>query len=596
MTKPTSLQTAPLEKLTEEEAYLWAIFQDPVDLAEFSWFDATNEENGNFFRCYDYQFAWWRYPDHYTIDFSARSVGKTLGIQLRMFQFPFILPEREAVITASTQAQVDRVTNAIEYRFDNQRLGREMIMAPPVHRPFVLKMKNGAKIMGIIPRGDGSGLRGVHPTILEMDEAQDMPEQAWSEATETVSRKEKRAAWHCHGVTTGVGNEFYRQSKHAMDETELRPVSHDLEGLFTIHHIPAMADPFFTPQERKRKMNTYPEESEWRRNVRGLPGDALSPLFRPAAVRRSIEDDLSAEYNREIYWHRTINNFDLNATQTDIVTLLAKPQEHTDPRFTVIWAGMDIGLSNDPTEILLFAEYHLEGEEKKAMLARKDKAFPKNNQSRLMCIGRISLKGVHAPAQGDLIMWLCENYDIQRFTMDSTGIGLPMFQYIQREQATPGSDKAHAARRALASIIGYNFKQKILVAFDDRIEVDSRLIDDKVKEQGILREVKPWSTDMIRLYLEEQRLWLPWDIDFITQLEASKFTFKRGQFDDYGRRVQMFTTGDDHCLDALRMAVLGHAQMTIDTMVAAPQKAVFEQIISADDFGAFRGDYDPYGW
>ena len=81
------------------------------------------------------------------------------------------------LITAPEMIHLDPVTKVIEDRLLATRLSREMLKSQNqssgiTHRPFEAKFKNNAKIVGRIPQKDGKGVKGMHPRMLEMDEAQ----------------------------------------------------------------------------------------------------------------------------------------------------------------------------------------------------------------------------------------------------------------------------------------------------------------------------------------------------------------------------------------------------------------------------------------
>lgn len=208
---------AAVEPLTEEEAYLWAILSDPsgLDQAEFSWFNAEDEET-NCFRAWPFQWKWWRDITSQQIDQCGRSVGKSLSIKVRSFAFPFIHPGQEMVITAPEGNHLDAVTDVVETAFVNTRLGREMIMKSRSgikHRPFHMNFANGSRIMGRIPQRDGKGVKGIHPIWLELDEAQDYPKDGWIEIFETLKQGHDGAVWRAHGVTRGVRDFFHDFTK-----------------------------------------------------------------------------------------------------------------------------------------------------------------------------------------------------------------------------------------------------------------------------------------------------------------------------------------------------------------------------------------------
>src|ERR1035437_6922472 len=116
-----------VEALTNEEQYLVALLQDPsgVDLAEFLWQDADQKDN--LFRCYPFQYAWYRNDSKQQIDQCARSIGKSMGIQMRGYAFAFCNPENDMMITAPEMIHLDPVTKAIEDRLMSTRLSQEML-------------------------------------------------------------------------------------------------------------------------------------------------------------------------------------------------------------------------------------------------------------------------------------------------------------------------------------------------------------------------------------------------------------------------------------------------------------------------------------
>ena len=207
---------------------------------------------------------------------------------------------------------------------------------------------------------------------------------------------------------------------------------------------------------------------------------------------------------------------------------------------------MDVGYTNDPSEILVFAEVY-------------DKSLNKKNESVLKLITRVQLERINNPNQVAAIMWLMNFYQPKTFSMDKTGVGLPLFQDLQAA--------AKADRRVtgmLDRIKGYNFSEKILVDFDSTIEVDE-FRGDLVEDTGIKKNVLEYSSDKLRWLVDNQRLWLPWDTELIGEYQGQTYTFDKSTMDMYGRR-KVFSKGNFHALDASRMAVLGWAQHSIESV------------------------------
>ena len=95
----------------------------------------------------------------------ARAIGKSLGIQMRAFAFPFTNPGEEMLITAPELIHLDPVTKYIESRITDCRIGREFLKTAGkatgfTHRPFEATFRNGASIKGRIPQKDGKGVKG----------------------------------------------------------------------------------------------------------------------------------------------------------------------------------------------------------------------------------------------------------------------------------------------------------------------------------------------------------------------------------------------------------------------------------------------------
>jgi hypothetical protein len=415
-----------VEDLTEEEAYLFAILQDHggIDQAEFFWMDY--EKPDLCWRAWPFQWKWWRDDSHYQADQCARSVGKSLSIKARAFAFPILHPGGEMVITAPEGVHLDAVTDNIETVFFSCRFGEEMLASGRTgvkHKPFHMNFRNGARIMGRIPQRDGKGLKGIHPLWLELDECQDFPDPGWTEIRETLKRGHEGAVWRCHGVTRGVRDEFYNITT--------RPDSH-----WKTHEYAAMWRPTWTNDERTEKIQEYGgrDDPDYRRNILGKHGDSVSPIFVFHRLMNCVDDTLESPYNQDEYCNLRINEAGLREMDMDILEALDFPILHT-AKYKTFWMGMDVGYTNHPSEILVFAEYIPKGEELKSLKALK-KAVPPEDMTRLKLLTRINMTRVGVTDQFRTIKFLINHYRPTAFSMDKTGNGLPLFQLLQ-EDADP---------------------------------------------------------------------------------------------------------------------------------------------------------------
>jgi len=525
---------AVIADLSEEEKYLYAILQDHsgIDIAEFCWTDETSPDF--VFRCWDYQYPWYRVRSKLQIDQCARAIGKSVGIQMRAFAFPFTNPGEEMLITAPEMIHLDPVTGNIEDRILSARLSREFLKRDGSakgfkHRPFEASFRNGASIKGRIPHKDGKGVKGMHPKKLEMDEAQDYPDPGWVELIETLKYGDDDATWRAHGVSRGVRDRYYKHTQEMQD--------------WYVHRYTAMHRPDWTAAERAAKADTYGsrDHPDYRRNILGLHGDATSALFVLTRLMACVDQQPESDYNQNEYYNIRINDEKLRDSGLPIEALLDFPQRHKE--YARFWVGMDVGMTNHPSEILVFAEDHPQS---KAGGRREE--LP---DMRLKCIARIHLERISSPDQRRVLEKIHDFYRPQAIAMDRTGLGLPIYQEIM------AGGGAFAQRMR-----AYNFSEKIVIGYE---ETDEDVYDPEDLEE-IKANVLEYSSDMLRQLVDQRRILLPWDIDMIREFQGQTYVVNKSNTDAYGKK--QFNKGKFHALDAARMAALGYLQEQIDALRA----------------------------
>lgn len=508
-----------------------------------SWTPIKSREIGETVRVWDIEVA----DDHsfvadgIVVSNCARSVGKSLSIKVRGFSFPIVHPGNEMLITAPELVHLEPIVSLIESQIYATRFSRELLVqgrSGVTHRPFQMNFVNGARLIGRIPQRDGRGVKGVHPLWLEMDEAQDYPEKGWVELTETLKRGHEGAVWRSHGVTRGVRDDFFKHTQDTPDNE------------WTVHRFAAMWRPNWTDQERTEKIKQYGsrDDPDYRRNVLGLHGDATNPMFVLTRLMRCVDDDEHSEYNEDEFFRAVIKTETLAMMGQSVIGVMDYPSRHKSymPKATY-WCGMDVGFTIDPSEILTFVEFREKGAE----------------QSKLKLLSRVNLQRMGTTEQTMAVLHTIDFYRPKVFAMDKTGLGLPLYQLIQEWSA-----ERSEIRYVLDIIKGYNFSEKITVGFDDSVEVDE-LKGDPERDAGIRRTVLEYASDSLRTLVDEQRLILPWESDLLKQFQGSTWMSARGLQDQYGRRI--FSKGNDHILDASRMAVLGWKQYTIEEVLKAPK-------------------------
>lgn len=364
----------------------------------------------------------------------------------------------------------------------------------------------------------------------------DFPEQAWAEIIETVKIQNPMARWRAHGVTRGVGGGF---------DERCQP-----DSGWKVHALPAMFRPNWTDGERQQKIQEYGghvDSVDYRRNILGLPGDQNSPIFVLYRLMAATDVDTGSEYNNYEY---TSLEIDESAVRDygSIIPLLDLPANHRS--YKKFWIGMDLGWTIAPSSIVIFAEDNK---------TRKGKNC-------LKLLARILLKKVAASDQSDAILHLLDIYRPMAFALDSTGAGLPLFDYVQKATREDPNLKSLTSR-----IKGYNFSEKIIAEFDDSIQIDD-LSPDGYKEGAIYRNVLEWSTDILRGMVDEQTIILPYDKSIISEFQGQTWSYSKAAMDSYGRK-RIFSNGSFHTLDACRMAALAFQQQVINDFIEGHKQA-----------------------
>lgn len=533
-----------LADLTEEECYLVAILKDHsgIDQAEFCWIDETAPDS--LFRCWDFQYPWYRTRAKFQIDQCGRALGKSVGMQMRAWAFPFTNAGEEMLMTAPEYIHLDPVTQLVEGRILASRLSREFLKASKTsngitHRPFQVMFRNGSSLKGRIPQKDGKGVKGMHSKKVEMDEAQDYPKPGWMELQEVLKYDLDDATWRSHGVSRGVRDVYYERTQS--------------ESGWHVHRWTAMHRPDWTPEERESKAEFYGgrNSGDYRRNILGLHGDQMSALFVLTRLMQCVDSDKGSKYNTEEYYNVSITEEKLTNSRGSIVELLDFPSIHTSS-YDRFWVGMDVGLTNHPSEILIFAEGR-----------RGDEVV-------LKCIARIHLERISSPNQRRVLEAIWDFYRPQAIAMDRTGLGLPIYQEIQ-ESGPP------AMVRAMRP---YNFSEKIVIGYEtDEDANDAYYNADEPYGQEVKANVLEYSSDMLRTYVDKRGILLPWDLDMIKEFQGQTYVTHKSVQNPYGKK--QFNEGKFHALDAARMAILGHLQERIETMreVIGNDEPVFDSFL-----------------
>lgn len=337
---------------------------------------------------------------------------------------------------------------------------------------------------------------------------------------------------NCHGVSFGIGGTF-NQNISGKNST------------WTVTRLPAMYRPNWTEKERRDKIEEYGgyDSSGYRRNILGLPADAGSPMFVAHRLMAVTDSNLDSEYNTIDYYNRTIDEAQIrDLISGNIEDLIKIPVLHG--RYKKTWIGMDLGWTESPSSIVVFAE---------------DK-HPKKQETVLKLITRLLLRKVSPEDQVKAIIYLMNLYRPMAYALDATGAGFPLIDNL-RAQVRQNDELSYM----LGRIKDCQFSTKVIVGFDPDIEIDEYDPEGYLKA-AIMRPFIEASTDAIRLLVDSGNIILPYDRELIDELQATPGTTKQigNTLDAYGRSSRKQGM---HNLDAMRMALFTWQTHFIDEMI-----------------------------
>lgn len=547
--------------LTDEEAYLYAILDDPsgIEVCEFTWVD--EEQDDGCFRLWDFQWPLYRNESVFQIDHMGRALGKSVGIQMRAFAFPFNYPGQEMLITAPELNHLRPVTDKVEHQILTHRLTREMLPKQRGnginHQPqFQVHFANNARIISRLPQRSGQGVKGMHPLVIELDEGQDYPENGWVELIETMKHYVEGAQWRVHGVSRGIRDRYY---KYTMGEDPDLP--------FYVHRYMAMHRPSWGAEERKNKIAVYggtEDNVDYRRNIYGEHGDATNPVFvlaRLLACVRINESSWATQYNDEIYSVSKINDELLSRSGAPIEHFIDLPMNHLHEQYTSFWGGMDVGYTRDPSEILIFGCLPHPKEKGELGHVRPDL---------LRLLARIHLMRISATNQAEAVRHVFNFYGdrLKVFAMDRTGNGLPLWQELDPSAVGTRVELRRTPEHISRRIRGYNFSSKVAVEFDDRELKGKETQADAVIEKNIV----DFATDELRKLVDMGRIELPYDKELLTEWQGQEIQYVRDEGSAAGLKARRYGGGSFHTLDAAKMLIAGRSLQNIEAALNMQQK------------------------
>jgi hypothetical protein len=550
--------------LDEDDLLLIALLTDPVYAAELLWDDPPNADYGGCFRWRDYQYPLCRSDQNYQGHACARSVGKTESIKAKSFTHPFRRHGQNLLLTAPELIHLLPLTDAVEGRIRDCRLTRDFLDTRGgktgfTHRPFGVDFVDGTKIVGRIPRLLGTGVKGQHQPDLIVDEGQDYPERGWIEVHETVLKD----------TVDSEGNpdfhyEFYGVHSGARDSGFFKRVA---QGAFNIVQITALQRQGWGAAEKEAAKAAYggTGSPDYRRNILGEPGAAASAFFVLSRLVACIDQDRESRYNAHDYVFQELRAEEVEDLQLPIAEVLDLPSGLKN-----VWGGMDLGLTNSPTAVVLFTQ-GMDGTGK----ARRE---------RLTLVRRFELNRFRQRmiVEAWLAIGFMYGKELQGFGVDSTGLGFPIVQAMEDDQGAP--------EHLLDVTRGYFFNSKVPVGVDEsfvttdqagrlRDQYGAAVVLETDPLTGVSRYVTYMpmieaSTRYLRDFVDSGFYKLPFDTAITTDM--------MGETQQRVRRVGELRKKPNafHILDAMRAMAMAFKSSDIEAALALPAQApVLEAVV-----------------
>jgi hypothetical protein len=551
--------------IDEDDMLLFAMLTDPVYMPELMWRNPGNRAYSGRYRVRDYQYVLNRVKDNYMIANCARSVGKTESEKIHAEIHPLASYEN-MLITAPELIHLHPLTDAIEENIRDSKLLSEVLEVRGgqtgfTHRPFGVNFIDGTKIVGRIPKVTGTGVKGQHQPFLIVEEGQDYPEKGWIEVNETVNYD----AADINGIPSFRFWIYGVHSGNKASEFDAKARS----SVYRKIQITQLQRPDWNAQRKQNAVASYGGSSspDYRRNILGEPGSGASAFFVTARVMACVDqridmgdDSKGSEYNRTGYVTQKFRAEELDDLGLQISDLLDLPDNHDR-----VWVGVDVGLTDSPTVITMWAEGTFEKKNRRALVRRYTLERFRTRQQRQALYAIAWHLGPRLLGVG----------------IDITGLGFPMWQEMEDDEVAPP--------HLLAVAEGYMFNAKVPVGVDPSLvsETDGVMRDHygnmvKIEEDPITGAKRyivmmPFiaaSTRFMREDIDSGYTLLPFDGEVIGDILAET----KDRVDKIGNAQGIPRKGDRfHILDSARAAHMRMRSDEIAVAIAPPaRRPVFE--------------------
>jgi hypothetical protein len=355
--------------------------------------------------------------------------------------------------------------------------------------------------------------------------------------------------YHFYGVHTGARDTgFYRRAS---------------EGGFRIVQVTAIQRPGWGNAEKQAAKAAYggTSSSDYRRNILGEPGAAASAFFVTARLFACVDQDRDSHYNQAEYVHQVIRVEEFDELMLPIAEVLDLPAGVRG-----VSGGMDVGLTNAPTEIVLFTRQKVGGVERRKLFRRFTLERMRTRQI------RAALYAIDEHFGSDLVS----------FGSDVTGLGFPIFQEIEDDEDAPP--------HLLDIHRGYFFNAKVPVGVEaENVRDDGR---GNLRDQyghAVVKEIDP-NTGGERFVvhmpmIEAATRYMREDVDqtiYLLPFDPAITADMQGETQQRVKRIAGLKQKPNafHILDAMRAEIMADRAGTVEAKLAfAGQEPVLDMAI-----------------
>ena len=429
----------------------------------------------------------------------GRSVGKTVDLATLVLWFAFTHPGKSVLVAAPYQGHLDTIIEEMDHQLTTSEVLDASVARKADGRRKIKRQPyfEVGFTNGAYVYFRPAGTGGYSFRSLHVDFLL-VDEAAWL----------PELAWEALRSCLNSGGQFRVYSTpNGLRNTQYYRITQS--KTWKRFCWPSWTAPDWSPEREKELLDFYGGRGTpgWQHEVAGEHGKPTYGAFDAVQVIAALDN---VKHYRKVSitgdaLRRCDNESQIRARLQDLL--------HLTSRQGTFWLGGDLGYTSDPTELLLFEE--------------------DETKEKLTLFLRIHAEQVAYPVISEIIALVDRVYSPAGLGVDRGGNGMSVVQELM------GLDKFRD-RHFTGRLVGYDFGSSIAVGEDER-------------GHPIKKRTKEEMTSLINKALSSHKLVLPkQDHDVEDQLCTQTYVLTD--------RGVVYSKGNDHIVDAMRCALLRHAQ------------------------------------